>query len=230
MMAYCVATRQWEGWSACIDSWLQNAVGDYPVFVISGKDILPAFTELYEHSQGSDILAYLHDDLVITEKGWDARVLHEFEDPQVGIVGFGGALGHASPSLYSGPYYLPDLARRHFMSNMLTAEEHGARFAGSTDAAVLDGFSLFVRRELLDRIGGWKKVYEAGYYLYTEALCCEARRLGYRIRMVGVACNHLGGKTSTTANITEDFEAKHRWLYDSYRDVLPFEVQCTNQQ
>lgn len=40
-----------------------------------------------------DILAYIHDDVRIYERNWDQRVLKEFDDPTVGVVGFGGARG-----------------------------------------------------------------------------------------------------------------------------------------
>ena len=35
------------------------------------------------------------------------------------LVGFAGSLGHGTANLYSGEYHLPNLARQHFMSNMV---------------------------------------------------------------------------------------------------------------
>jgi hypothetical protein len=45
-----------------------------------------------------------------------------------------------------------------------------------------------------------------------------------RIWLVGVNCHHLGGRTSTTAKLGDNFIAAHRYLYDHYRDVLPCRV------
>jgi GT2 family glycosyltransferase len=82
---------------------------------------------------------------------------------------------------------------------------------------------LFIRREVLDRIGGFPS--KAGYWMYAEALSCEARRQGYKLRQVGIACDHLGGKTSGMANVQDDWMEAHKWLYETYRDVLPYAVE-----
>ena len=219
-----VATKWWEGADECMATWDRTCYALRPRKIVEGRTILGAYQEIYE-TTGNDVIGYLHDDLQILEQDWDKRTMDEFNDSRVGIVGWGGATGHGSKDLYTSPYHLPNLGRRNFMSNMRTAEAHGQRFSGTCEVAVIDGFSLFVRRIILDRIGGWKALAPATYYLYTEALCCEARRQGFKIKLVGVACDHLGGKTSTTANITDDFQAAHKWLYDNYRDVLPYEAK-----
>jgi hypothetical protein len=171
------------------------------------------------------ILAYLHDDVIIHEQNWDVRVLKEFEDETVGLVSFTGALGHGRPELYRVPYHLPDLARQTFISNMRDAETHGSRFTGARDVAIADGSTCFVRREILDRLEGWTTATPYGYWLYMEWLCCSVRRLGYRIRMVGVEFEHLGGKSSGHIATAPTYEDAHRHLYDNNRDVLPFRVK-----
>jgi GT2 family glycosyltransferase len=109
------------------------------------------------------------------------------------------------------------------MSNMRNAEAHGARFTGERDVAVFDGFAIFIRRSILEKIGGWPM--EAGYFMYCEAICCEARRQGYRLRLVGVDCDHLGGKTASMVRVTDSHADAHTWLYSRYKDVLPYEVE-----
>lgn len=228
------ATESWVGTqltrgtsTCCCYDW-----AGFHTWVVNGKDgMLPA----YEHgfrtaaSCGYDILAYLHDDTIVHEKHWKDRVLKEFEDPQVGLVGFGGALGHGSPDIYTAPYDYHQLGRSHFLSNMRDAESHGQRFTGSCDVAVLDGFSLIVRREVLEKAGGWP-VAKLGYVGYDYWLSCMTRRLGYRIRVVGVACDHLGGRTFVKLGIGhgpehwQQFLEAHRYIYDEFRDVLPYSV------
>ena len=96
----------------------------------------------------------------------------------------------------------------------------------------MDGFALIVRRALLDRAGGWSHL-AAGcdFFCYDYALCAMARRLGYHIRLVGIRCHHLGGRTSVQTGpdgqkpaITspEAYETSHRWFYNTYRDVMPW--------
>jgi len=178
-----------------------------------------------------ELLAFIHDDVICRERGWDERVLHEFEDPEVGLVGFGGARWHGVSELYKRPYELIQLVRGDYMSNTDDAEVHGARFTGSCDVAVLDGYVLIVRRDLLDRAGGWRGLASGcDFYCYDYALSAMARRLGYRIRLVGVRCHHLGGRTSVAAGALpatspEAREAAHRWFYETYRDVMPARVR-----
>jgi len=182
------------------------------------------------------IIAYFHDDVEIREPDWDRRVLREFEDPTVGIVGFGGAVRLGSHDLYKRPYDFRQLARFGYRSNAVDAEIHGARFEGECDVAVLDGYAIIVRRELLAKAGGWP-VGGLQYHMYDAWLACAAARLGYRTRLVGVKCQHYGGGTSvqgdyekwlreTQSKTDADVHREaHEWLYDHGRDCLPLEVR-----
>lgn len=223
-MVLAIATRRWEGWERCVQTWRDTANRSHFQFVVCDCDVMQAYQYAYEGTV-EPIIGMIHDDVEIFEKGWDERVLREFEDPQVGLVGFGGALGHGAPQLYTTPYHLPNLARQSFLSNMRSAERHGARFGGERDVAVLDGFALFVRRTILDRAGGWPVDKPYGYFMYSEWLCCEARRQGYRIRLVGVDCEHLGGKSSGFISPEENYEEAHRYFYEHNRDVMPYRVK-----
>src|SRR6516164_3270246 len=178
----------------------------------------------------SEILCYLHDDVICREQDWDERVLAEFEDPQVGVVGFGGAKWHGTSDLYKTPYRLDQLRRGDYMSNVDDAEVNGARFTESTEVSVCDGFALVVRRDLLAQCDGWRGLASGcDFFCYDYALCAMARRLGYRIRCVGIRCHHLGGRTSVhlpDSEITSQaaYDRSHRWFYETYRDVMPARV------
>jgi GT2 family glycosyltransferase len=222
-MVYCIATRCWAGWEDCVRSWDETASQAHRHSVVANTDVLDAFQMCYMRTE-EPILAFIHDDLMIYEKGWDERVLRQFSDPGVGVVGFAGALGHGVPHLYEVPYHLPNLARQHFLSNLRTAEIHGGRFTGERDVAILDGMALFVRRHILDTVGGWPRNKAVGYFMYSEWLCCEARRQGYRIRLVGVDCDHLGGKSSGYIPASDNYEEEHRYFYEHNRDVMPYRV------
>jgi len=222
-MVLCVATRDWEGWRDCVNSLLGTADCELSTCFVGAMDVVPAYQHAYKVTQ-SPILCYAHDDLMVYEFGWDMRILKEFKHPNVGMVGFTGALGHGTPDLYANGYHLPNLARQTFLSNMRDAEKHGYRFAGERDVAVCDGMAIFVRREILDRWGGWPVNKPYGYWLYSEALSCEVRRQGYRIRMVGIDCLHLGGKSSQFIAKSPTYEEAHYYLWNNNRDVLPYRV------
>lgn len=224
-MCYGIATCEQPRWRECIEMWHATAWPNrYPEHIVKHRDILEAYQFIYENTT-EPILAHLHDDLIIHEGKWDLRVLEEFADPSVGVVGFAGAPGHGHPNMYKQPYELSSLGRVGFKSNMRNAEQHGARFTESCDVAVLDGMALFVRRELLDKCGGWPLGTPISYFCYDYWLCCNARRNNYRVRLVGVDCEHLGGKsTGLNPNLRADFEASHRYMYDNFKDVLPARV------
>ena len=206
------------------------------------KGLIEPYQELYRRERDHHpVLAYLHDDLDINDKGWAHRIRQEFDDPTVGLVGFGGAKQHGAADIYKTPYVLQQLGRTGYLSNVDDADTHGERFDGATDVAVLDGFALVVRRDVLDKAwlrtdptfyGGWP-VDHLTFHGYDYYLCCMARRLGYRIRVVGVRCHHHGGRTSTTKQYqdwlaskgvsdVEDHQQSHQWIYEEFRDCLPW--------
>jgi hypothetical protein len=272
------AVRSWQGGDptdALVSPYYDFIAGEPPVFVVDGtKGMLRAYQNALDPNivllAHYDILAFLHDDLLITEhpekvdvaknepcgvcnhpcdrhestavcdpyrcmdcdcesferNTWMRRVLKEFEDPTVGLVGFGGALIHGSPDLYRTPYKLQNLGRGLYRSNVEDAEIHGERFTGECDVSVLDGFALIVRREILEKAGGWP-VGKLDYINYDLWLCCMAHRLGYRIRLVGCKALHLGGRTAVKlckAASGEEYERAHRYIYENFADVLPYSV------
>ena len=194
---------------------------------IDNLGVVGSYQWLYERSGDADILAYIHDDVQMFEDGWDARVLAEFADPAVGIVGFGGALRHGSPDLYRAPYAVNQLARAGYRSNTRDWFNHGKLLTGACNAAVHDGFALICRREFLDRVGGWSQIQgNADFLCYDYAICALARRHGYKIRVVGVDCMHYGGGTSVAVGVRQDdYDRSHRWFYEEFTDVIPCEVE-----
>lgn len=234
-----VATMRPKESEETITSWQKLCWLCTPREVIDNSQenigVVAAYQLIYQKAKG--IVAYIHDDVEIFEYGWDKRVLTEFEDPSVGVVGFGGALVHGGPALYRRPYHISQLGRSLYMSNTKDAEDHGERFTGVRDVAVLDGFCLIVRKELLDKCDGWDPENWPSHHVYDYRICAEAHRHGYRCRVVGIKCQHRGGETAVSAKYQEwatstkwgsDAEmhaAGHRLFYDRYRDVMPWRCE-----
>lgn len=238
-LAICTATMRAQDMNSGpgeITTWTAQAVTDPTVHVQHNTPelnfgVVGSYQRLYEQvvkTTEEDVLLYLHDDVTCRESGWDERVLKEFEDEKVGVVGFGGALVHGSTDIYKTPYQLQQLGRSYYRSNVDDAEVHGERYTEACDVAVLDGFALAVRRGLLDRIGGWTAL-RCDFYCYDYSICALAHRHGYRVRYIGVRCHHHGGWTSVKGcakEITspEAYEQAHRWFYNEFRDVMPHGV------
>lgn len=196
--------------------------------------LVASYQAIYEESV-APFICFAHDDVTVNEDGWNMRVLHEFEDPNVAVVGFGGAMGIGTNEIYKVPYSLQQLQRIDYYSNQVDHEIHGKRETGARNIAVVDGFVICVRRSFLDQIGGWKW-FPHRFHMYDVALCLMAHRHGWKVRMVGVSVTHHGGGTSTTPEYVMDcrergtsVEAEHTephvWCYNEFRDLLPLRVK-----
>lgn len=179
------------------------------------------------------IIGYLHSDLTIHEWGWDVRVLHEFQDERVAVVGFVGATRLGHDDLYKTRYDYRQLARGDVWSNLTDAESHGGRDGGSREVAVVDSCAVFVRREFLGRVGGWPlDRYPNTSHCSDLWICAMARRLGQSCRMVGVVSTHRsggrGGAGTDWLNARGGDMAMHREahvrLAEDFRDVLPIRI------
>lgn len=202
-----------------------------------------ALHELWKssHPFKPDVLAYIHDDFRILERGWDERVRRAFEDPGVALVGFGGSTGLGRPGLYTAPYHWSQLCRTDFWSNMVDAEFHGHRTTENRSIVYSDGQSLVLRRSFLDEIAGWSWwPADIVHHGYDMGLACMVRRAGRTAKLVPVACEHRrdrGGIGAFTRNspIYHDLATKyggdetvftraHRFVYDEFKDVMPLRL------
>ena len=218
---------------ACIQSWRDTATTDPRVSVLlnggrSGTPYLgtvPAFRHAVDEAlrlwDDVDVIACLHDDLEIHERGWDATVLRYFARyPAMGLAGFGGAKRLGARDLYQTPYDPMQLARSGFRSNLVDAEVHGIRSLLAEPVACLDGFSQIGRRDfwegyrrtLADRPGlegqlycdhsdaarPWTILDQLGFihHFYDGALGCLANRYGWQTWYLPIRCRHLGGQTA----------------------------------
>jgi hypothetical protein len=211
----------------CLASWMATAVTQprLQTVVNSYLGTVPAFRlgveRALQEDPPADIIACLHDDLEITEQGWDDKVLEHFRrHPHCGLLGFGGAIALGDADLYQKPYNPMSLARQGFRSNMRDAELHGIRSLLAERVACLDGFSQIGRREFWlgqglrpnldnahdpDRYGGlrqWEAPLEAIedhgiiHHFYDGALGALAERMGWEVWYLPVACHHFGGRTA----------------------------------
>lgn len=183
------------------------------------QGVVPAFAHGVQKAldDGAEIIACFHDDLLI-EEPWIARTLALFTDLPVGLIGFGGAVGLGSDLLYQVAYDPMQLARQGFISNMRDAEAHGVRGTRPMQVACLDGFSQIGRREFWlglqreaagagslipgNHLAGPRNLFSlmqswgVVHHFYDGMLGCFAKRLGWEVWMLPVACHHYGGRTA----------------------------------
>ena len=201
--------------------------------VVEGLQVCWEYARSFEHPYS--VLAVVHNDVEVLDPAWRDRVVAEFTDPQVAIVGFGGALGIGLPEIYKVPYSINQLQRRLYMSNQTDWQVHGTQETGARDVAVIDGFFMAIRMSFLDEVKGWSW-FPFNFHCYDTCMCLMALRRGYRVRMAGVECTHHGGGTSTKAvyndwckvhGTTPELEHSepHRWMFREFSDLLPLWVK-----
>lgn len=238
------ATTNLERARPCIESWIRKADGPLdPVLVVGNGMATPsqeeatsfpgrvvvlstdqylgsvqAFQIGMEVALRTDamIIACLHDDFEIFEQGWDGKVVKYFlRLPQLGLAGFGGAVGLGQPGMYDHPYDPMSLARSGFRSDLVDAEAHGIRSLLVEPVACLDGFSQIGRRafwegrwapakhdqtaEVLSPAHRpWTVLKDLGFthHFYDGALGCLAARAGWETWYIPLRSKHWGGRTA----------------------------------
>jgi hypothetical protein len=241
----------------CVDSWQRRAFYDFPIVVIAGEmGVVPAFAKGIDRALalGAEVIACLHDDVLIEEDGWDLKVLDHFDaHPASGLCGFGGGRGLADAEIYQKPYETHQLARVDFISNMRNAEDHGTRARSPQRVACLDGFSQISTREFwCGRVRGgvehptvpidkniMQVMFDWGitHHAYDSALGCWAKRLGWEVWMLPVKCHHFGGRTAVgdpryaewAETVVPGGDATfhtlaHQIVYEQFRNELPIRV------
>ena len=204
---------------------------------LSNRDNRVPPSHLYQsalEATAAEVIIYVHDDVTILDRDWLSRVLAVFERPEIAVVGLGGAPGLGLPSLYKRPYFLNDMARWGFRSNLVDWYQHGVRETGSARVAVIDQFFMAVSTTFLRKAGGWP-ISRLTHHCMDMWVCCEAARQQQQVWIVGAECAHRSDNTSQTdaykmaswlqgGTLEQDHALPHRWIYEEYRDVLPIVI------
>lgn len=181
-----------------------------------------------------DVVALLHNDLMVREQGWDAELLGLFQRvPEAGVVGFHGAQGLGAMDIYRTPYRLEQLARWNCWSNLEDWEVHGKRAERPLPVAVVDGMAVCARRADLE---GWGGLDESlgPHHMYDNDICLTALAAGRVNYVLPVRARHLSGQTANFPRYNEAFahlggdpgihRTAHERFYEKWRGRLPVYV------
>ncbi len=159
--------------------------------------LLKTMQQAYENCN-TDLLAIIHNDVMIYEKDWDKRVAKLFEEiDKLGGVGFFGSQG-------CGPIGeriqdVPNAGTMAGISNMLEAELHGMRMDQEwKPVAIFDGLAMIFSMEMLKKGNGFDQRYQY-HHLYDRASALQSLALGYKNVVINVPCHHLSGITANRA-------------------------------
>ena len=169
--------------------------------------VYPTFKRGFEISTG-DVVAFFHSDLVIWEKGWNDRVMYAFEkNKRLGMVGFigsneidssgGRGLGTTSNfagfSLISSKKSLVGTKDEYQMWAGSFAGVHGKVSGGITNAAVVDGCAMIIRREAWNVIG-FRESFPL-HHFYDRLISTQLLEKEWYIYVIGIQCDHFSGQT-----------------------------------
>ena len=172
----------------------------------------PAIFEGRKHCD-SDILAFFHSDFFVLEKGWDKRVIEQFEkDTGLGMIGFvssnqldtAGGRGLGTVSNFMG--------KTIGVWTGSKAEVHGGRDTGFRYTAISDGCAMIFRKTVLDNISFRKDI--ALHHFYDKILSVQVLELGYKNGYLGIECDHISGQTASTQS--KYFETSKKWFKDNH--------------
>lgn len=174
-------------------------------------DILPHLHE------DTEIVAFLHCDLLVREKDWDKRVLAAFDEHEnMALLGFVGSYiidelggrGWGTTLNFLGADYPKLPAKLNIATQSI---EHGLKFKGLTPAAVLDHCSLVFRLSVFKDLPPQRGNYGIGHF-YDRGLCCEVHHIGMSVAVLGISVDHLcGGIADGWANALELYK---EWLLE----------------
>ena len=212
--------------------------------------VYPTFKQGFDNAHG-DIVAFFHSDLIVWEEGWDTKVIQHFKvNPHLGMIGSSeidqsGGRGLGTTSNFAGK----SLGRWAGSAGHI----HGKQSANYSNAAVVDGCAMIIRRSAWEHIG--VKQDFPPHHFYDRLISTQLLEKHWQIGVLGIACDHFSGQTvnqenaysqmaqdwATQHNITIAFhqnsvapnwdatiyqEAERRWLRE-YRDekhIVPIHI------
>lgn len=196
--------------------------GDLVIRNEENVGVMPAQNQAWQVLKDiTDYIMYIHTDTLIHEKGWDDKLIRTLESlPNCGVAGFYGAKGIGTHALYRSPYHISQLIRVENVSNCnrMDASIHGFRpIRGEVEkVAVMDGFSLIVKTELLNKLGGFDRS-TGPHHCYDNMICLDSLNQGYDNYVISMDAEHLGGRTDVGEDWNKPFNReKHQIHADSH--------------
>ncbi len=159
----------------------------YPLAYHRNEDNLGLIRALNQGARlaRGEFLCFLHNDTEMLEPAWLARLEAALHAPErIGLAGLYGVRRLRRDGRYVGRTIVHCLADEPTL--------RGER----TEVAAVDGVCLFLRRALLDSLGGFDEGY-GFFHGYDRELSFAVRETGWRCAVVNAPFIHRGGGTRT---------------------------------
>jgi GT2 family glycosyltransferase len=172
-----------------------------------------------------ETLCFLHNDIEMRDPRWLARLHAALDAPLgIGLAGLYGARKLRVDGRYAGRSIV------HGLAGSATLK------ADMAEVAAVDGVCLFLRRSLLDAVGGFDEGY-GFFHGYDRDLSFAVREAGWRCAVVNAPFIHRGGGTRTgegapvsaAADLAQRREALRRFAA-KWRHRLPCDVRNVRER
>ena len=148
-------------------------------------------------------IGLIHNDMVLYTHGWDILMRQAFErDPKLGLIGLCGSNEIDERGGRGNGTMCNFMGREISVGPTIYKGQDpsaGRRIAGLEPAAVLDSLFMLFRRDviakLVDNSEQWSELPLA--HFYDRIWPVRAIEDGYRVGVMGIDCDHLGGMTTT---------------------------------
>lgn len=177
--------------------------------------VYPTFKQGFENTTG-EIVAFFHSDFVVWEPNWSERVIEVFDrQADLGLIGFigsdeidtSGGRGLGTTSNFMGyvlkaPIYAEGVRDADTVPvgtkqwGGSAAHHHGKVSSGFSNAAVVDGCSMILRRSAWEKIG--EKQNFPLHHFYDRLISTQILEAGLKVGVLGIACDHFSGQTANT--------------------------------
>ncbi|MCY8996694.1 glycosyltransferase [Bacillus inaquosorum] len=169
-------------------------------------------------ASGNNIL-FLNNDTIVTNQWLEPMIRLLYHDKKTGMVG-------PVSNYVSGPQQIPvdytDLEGIEHFSQRYCRQHQGE----SKVALRLVGFCLLVKKDVLDKIGGFDERFEGGSF-EDDDLCLRALQAGYQLKIALDSFVHHHGHATFSGNqdlsISRLYQANRQTFIDKWKkDVTAF--------
>ena len=184
----------------------------------SNRGLIQALNLGWRLAEG-EFVCFIHNDTEMLDPRWLEKLIAACEGEAVGLVGLYGAKRLRRDGRYVGRTIVHSL------------DEAPTLTTSTTEVAVVDGACLFLRRTLLEKLGGFDEAY-GFFHGYDRDLSFQVRQAGYRCLVVNARYRHHGGGTrlseAAQAYLREDLTGREAALArfaEKWKHMLPSDVR-----
>lgn len=199
---------------------LRSVVGpeDRVLTVREARSIASAYNTLIDEAatmSGVEALVLLHDDVVIQDRNFTARVRRVLRDPTVGVIGVAGASGLSDMRFWHGRTRVGRVY--HGMGLVDFGTLRG-------DVDVVDGLLMVLSPAALKAVRFDESTF-TGFHGYDVDYCLSCRSAGLRVVVEPLAIYHKSvGDSSSSSYATAETQFRRKWAEALSRPPLRVRV------